>query len=121
LADALPRRCGAGCHHRIGVSRPSLAAKPQFAATTRVAGRTTNAEALSGLGRAFITPEHGRCWVALGAVYSEATVKLIAGAVGEMARDERVGRSEAMRRSMLALIDKGANEEAYRRSGPRSW
>jgi CHAT domain-containing protein len=47
------------------------------------------------------------------AVYSEATVKLITGAVGEMARDVSVGRAEAMRRSMLALIDRGAKEEAH--------
>ena len=35
------------------------------------------------------------------------------GAVREMARDARIGRAEAMRRSMLALIDKGAPEEAH--------
>jgi hypothetical protein len=31
----------------------------------------------------------------------------------EMARDPLVGRSEALRRSMLALIDKGAPHEAH--------
>jgi CHAT domain-containing protein len=40
-------------------------------------------------------------------------VKLITGVVREMARDARVGRAEAMRRSMLALIDKGAPKEAH--------
>jgi hypothetical protein len=33
--------------------------------------------------------------------------------VGETARDPKVGRAEAMRRSMLALIGKGANEEQH--------
>ena len=47
------------------------------------------------------------------AVDSDATVKLITGAVREMAGDPKVGRAEAMRRSMLALIDKGAPEEAH--------
>ena len=46
-------------------------------------------------------------------VYSDATVKLITAAVGEMARDPKVGRAEALRRSMLALIDKGAPHEAH--------
>jgi CHAT domain-containing protein len=30
-----------------------------------------------------------------------------------MARDAKVGRAEALRRSMLALIDKGALHEAH--------
>jgi CHAT domain-containing protein len=30
-----------------------------------------------------------------------------------MARDPKLGRAEAMRRSMLALIDKGSTEEAH--------
>ena len=46
-------------------------------------------------------------------VYSDATVKLITMAIREMANDPKVGRAEAMRRSMLALIDKGAPEEAH--------
>jgi CHAT domain-containing protein len=46
-------------------------------------------------------------------VNSDATVKLITVAVREMAADRKVGRAEAMRRSMLALIDKGTPEEAH--------
>ena len=44
-------------------------------------------------------------------VYSDATVKL--ASVREMARDPKIGRAEALRRSMLALIDKGQPEEAH--------
>ena len=76
------------------------------------AGGATNAEALSGLGRAFIYAGARSLLVSHWAVYSEATVKLITGAVGEMTRDAKVGRAEAMRRSMLALVDKGSKEEA---------
>jgi CHAT domain-containing protein len=47
------------------------------------------------------------------AVYSDATVKLITTTVREMARDPKVGRSEALRRSMLTLIDKGETHEAH--------
>ena len=46
-------------------------------------------------------------------VYSDATVKLITTSVREMARDPKVGRAEALRRSMLALIDKGEPHEAH--------
>jgi CHAT domain-containing protein len=46
-------------------------------------------------------------------VYSDATVKLITTAIREMDRDPKVGRAEAMRRSMLALIDKGGPQEAH--------
>jgi CHAT domain-containing protein len=84
-----------------------------LSACNTAAGGATNAEALSGLGRAFIYAGARSLLVSHWAVYSEATVKLITGAVKEMSRDSKVGRSEAMRRSMLALIDKGANEEAH--------
>src|SRR5262249_23511703 len=43
----------------------------------------------------------------------DATVKLITTAVREMASDPKVGRAEAMRRSMLSLIDKGAAHESH--------
>ena len=46
-------------------------------------------------------------------VNSNAAVKLITGAVGETARDQTVGRAEALRRAMLALIDKGEPHEAH--------
>jgi CHAT domain-containing protein len=61
--------------------------------------------------------EHYRAWrapsiyagtrsllVSHWAVASEATAKLITAAVAEMAGDPQVGRAEAMRRAMLALI-----------------
>ena len=65
------------------------------------------------MARAFIYAQARALLVSHWEVYSDATVKLITGAVGEMARDPKVGRAEALRRSMLALIDKGAPHEAH--------
>ena len=42
------------------------------------------------------------------AVYSEATVKLITQALDAVAADPAIGRAEALRRSILALIEKDA-------------
>ena len=39
---------------------------------------------------------------------SDATVKLITKTLGIMAADKTIGRSEALRRSMVALIEQGA-------------
>jgi CHAT domain-containing protein len=47
------------------------------------------------------------------AVDSNATVKLITAAAAEMARYPSVGRAEAMRRAMQALIENGAAHEAH--------
>jgi CHAT domain-containing protein/tetratricopeptide (TPR) repeat protein len=84
-----------------------------LSACNTAAGGASSAEALSGLGRAFIYAGARSLLVSHWAVYSEATVKLITGAVREMSSDAKVGRAEAMRRSMLALIDKGSKEEAH--------
>ena len=84
-----------------------------LSACNTAAGGATSAEALSGLGRAFIYAGARALLVSHWAVYSEATVKLITGAVGEMTRDPKVGRAEAMRRSMLTLIDKGPQVETH--------
>jgi CHAT domain-containing protein len=83
-----------------------------LSACNTAAGGAPNAEALSGLGRAFIYAGARSLLVSHWAVDSEATVKLITGAVREMTADSKLGRSEAMRRSMLALIDNGEPEEA---------
>ena len=47
------------------------------------------------------------------AVDSDTTVKLITGAVRAMAGNAKAGRAEAMRRSMLALIDRGTWQEVH--------
>ena len=84
-----------------------------LSACNTAAGAATSAEALSGLARAFIYAQARALLVSHWEVYSDATVKLITAAIREMARDPKVGRAEAMRRSMLALIDKGEPHEAH--------
>jgi CHAT domain-containing protein len=46
-------------------------------------------------------------------VNSESTVKLITKAIAELKADLRIGRAEALRRSMLAMIDTGKEFEAH--------
>ena len=84
-----------------------------MSACNTAAGGATNAEALSGLARAFIYAQARALLVSHWPVYSDATVKLITTAIRDMTNDPKVGRAEALRRSMLALIDKGEPHEAH--------
>ena len=84
-----------------------------LSACNTAAGGATSAEALSGLARAFIYAQARAMLVSHWAVDSDATVNFIKTAVREMAGDAKVGRAEALRRSMLALIDKGEPHEAH--------
>jgi CHAT domain-containing protein len=88
-----------------------------LSACNTAAGEAKGAEALSGLARAFIYAQARALLVSHWSVNSDATVKLITGAMRETARDSKVGRAEALRRSMLALIDKGNAREAH----PANW
>ncbi len=84
-----------------------------LSACNTAAGDTASAEALSGLARAFFYAHARALLVSHWAVNSDATVKLITGAVSRLAADKSMGRAEAMRQSMLALIDKGMPEESH--------
>jgi CHAT domain-containing protein/tetratricopeptide (TPR) repeat protein len=88
-----------------------------LSACNTAAGQTSNAEALSGLARAFIYAQARALLVSHWAVDSNATVKIITSAMREVAPDRKVGRAEALRRAMLALIDGGDAREAH----PSSW
>lgn len=79
----------------------------------RPAGDEKGAEALSGLARVFFYAGARALLVSHWSVDSEATVTLITTAAREMAKDASVGRAEALRRAMLALIDEGDPEEAH--------
>jgi hypothetical protein len=46
-------------------------------------------------------------------INSDSTVKLITSAVGAISKDNTVGRAEALRRSMLGMIDNGKPHEAH--------
>jgi CHAT domain-containing protein len=84
-----------------------------LSACNTAAGGAEGAEALSGLARAFFYAGARALLVSHWAVASDATVKLITGAVERMTSDKRIGRAEAMRQSMLALIDKGEGYETH--------
>ncbi len=84
-----------------------------LSACNTAAGGAQGAEALSGLARAFIYAQARALLVSHWEVNSDATVKLITGAMSRLAANKSMGRAEAMRQSMLALIDKGEPREAH--------
>ena len=67
------------------------------------------AEALSGLARAFFYAGARALLVSHWAVNSEATVDLVTRGFAELKTDPGIGRAEALRRSMVALIQRGGN------------
>ncbi|HJZ32155.1 MAG TPA: tetratricopeptide repeat protein, partial [Hyphomicrobiaceae bacterium] len=88
-----------------------------LSACNTAAGEAKGAEALSGLARAFFYAGARALLVSHWYVNSDATVALIKGAFGELKRDPEIGHAEALRRSMLALIDKGPERFAH----PAAW
>ena len=77
------------------------------------AGSEGGAEALSGLARAFFYAQARALLVSHWEVDSDATVKLITAAVGALAKEPQIGRGEALRRAMLAMIDMGEPHQAH--------
>ena len=67
----------------------------------------TDGDSLSGLARAFFYAGARAVLVSHWAVDSEAAVALITKAFDEMKAGRKVGRAEALRRSMVALIERG--------------
>jgi len=84
-----------------------------LSACNTAAGEAPNAEALSGLARAFIYAQARTLLVSHWAVDSSATVKLITASMREVGRGNRIGRAEALRRAMLTLIDSGDPREQH--------
>ena len=84
-----------------------------LSACNTAAGGAEGAEALSGLARAFFYAGARALLVSHWAVNSHAAVNLITTAVSAMAVDPSVGRAEALRRSMLALVESGTPQAAH--------
>ena len=78
-----------------------------LSACNTAAGAEVGADALSGLARAFFFAGARALLVSHWAVNSEATVWLTTGTFSTLARSPRIGRAEALRRTMLAMIDAG--------------
>jgi CHAT domain-containing protein/Tfp pilus assembly protein PilF len=84
-----------------------------LSACNTAAGDAGSAEALSGLARAFIYAQARTLLVPHWAVDSNATVKLITASIREIVRNKRVGRAEALRLAMLAMIDGSDPRETH--------
>ncbi len=83
-----------------------------LSACNTAAGGKGDAEALSGLARAFFYAKARALLVSHWYVDSEAAVKLTTGAFEALRADPRIGRAEALRRSMARLIEAGRLDEA---------
>lgn len=77
-----------------------------MSACNTAAGQSDNAEALSGLARAFCYAGARALLVSHWYVDSEAAVAITTGAVSAMKAEPKIGRAEALRRSFSALIAK---------------
>jgi CHAT domain-containing protein len=84
-----------------------------LSACNTAAGEATGAEALSGLARAFFYAGARSLLVSHWEVNSDATVKLITKAVAELKANPKIGRAEALRRSMLSMITAGKDYEGH--------
>jgi CHAT domain-containing protein len=88
-----------------------------LSACNTAAGDKGDAEALSGLARAFFYAKARALLVSHWYVNSDAAVKLTTRAFTELKANREIGRAEALRRSMAELITKGAPHEAH----PANW
>jgi CHAT domain-containing protein len=84
-----------------------------LSACNTAAGDRPGAEALSGLTRAFFYAGTRSVLVSHWPVNSTAAVALTTGAFNAMNRDKRIGRGEAMRRSIAALVEGRRSWEAH--------
>jgi hypothetical protein len=84
-----------------------------LSACNTAAGDAKGAESLSGLARAFFYAGARSLLVSHWEVASQPTVKLITKAVDELKHDPKIGRAEALRRSMVSMIDAGRDHEAH--------
>jgi CHAT domain-containing protein/tetratricopeptide (TPR) repeat protein len=73
-------------------------------------------EALSGLARAFFYAGARTLMVSHWPVNSESAVRLASGAVGALAADPSLSRAEALRRAMIAEIERGGEA-----ADPANW
>jgi CHAT domain-containing protein len=84
-----------------------------LSACNTAAGEKGDAEALSGLARAFFYAKARALLVSHWPVNSDAAVKLTTKAFAELKVHPDIGRAEALRRSMVKLIQHGSPEYAH--------
>jgi CHAT domain-containing protein/tetratricopeptide (TPR) repeat protein len=88
-----------------------------LSACNTAAANSKDTDALSGLARAFFYAGARSLLVSHWSVDSEATVKLITKAIAELKADPKIGRAEALRRSMVSLMDTGEDYQSH----PAAW
>ena len=88
-----------------------------LSACNTAAGTAGDTEALSGLARAFFYAQARALLVSHWEVDSLASEKLITTAVRELAANREIGRSEALRHAMSALIESASPHDAH----PATW
>jgi CHAT domain-containing protein len=76
------------------------------------------AEALSGLARAFFYAGARSLIVSHWSVSDEATARLMVGTFRASVRDPKLSHAEALRQSMLAMIDEASGDA---QADPRLW
>lgn len=77
------------------------------------AGEGAAAEALSGLARVFFYAGARALLVSHWEVDSDAAVKLVTGATGALSKEPSIGRAEALRRAMLAMITDDTRQKEW--------
>jgi CHAT domain-containing protein len=82
-----------------------------LSACNTAGGEGEGAEALSGLARAFFYGGARSLLVSHWPVDSQAAVDITTGAIKEMKGAPQIGRAEALRRSIAALIAKGSGSD----------
>jgi CHAT domain-containing protein len=75
------------------------------ACNTAASDGTPDADGLSGLAKAFFYAGARSLLVSHWGAWSKATVKLITGSFDEMAKEQSIGRGEALRRSRMAMLE----------------
>jgi CHAT domain-containing protein len=88
------------------------------ACNTAAAEGTSDAGGLSGLAKAFFYAGARALLVSHWQVLSEATVRLITGTFAALAQDPSIGRAEALRRSMMTMLDPASPPEF---AHPAAW
>jgi CHAT domain-containing protein len=89
-----------------------------LSACNTAAGDKPGAEGLSGLARAFFYAGARSLLVSYWPVESAASVKLTTGAFARLRKNPEIGRAEALRQSILALI---ADRSSTHNADPTAW
>lgn len=82
-----------------------------LSACNTAAGEKIGAEALSGLARAFFYAGARTLLVSHWPVYSDAAVQILDHAFAELRQNQTIGRSEALRRAIVALMEDPRQED----------